>query len=76
MPHWSSKWRGRLNRVDVDSVLATECGDFTVTVKKSAIPHLKAWYGLFPARSVGPGQTVSLYYGTLVYSDLVNEKQK
>lgn len=72
----SQTWHVRLDRLDVDSMLAAECGALVVTIRKSGIPRPNAGLGLFTAKDFGTGKNIELYYGILVYSNLVNENQK
>lgn len=65
-----------LSQVDVNSLIEVECGTLDVTTKRSGILHTNVGLGLFAARSFGTAESIGLYYGTLKYSNLVNEKEK
>lgn len=61
MPLCSVTRRVHFNKVEKDVLIGAECGALAVTVKKSAISHLNAGFGLFAARRFGTGETVGPY---------------
>lgn len=76
-PHkWSRKWRQRLESSDMRALLAAESGALQLSVQPSSIKHPMAGRGLFSMRNIGAGETISYYYGSVVYSDLSGKPQK
>lgn len=57
-------------------MLAVGCCALTVTTRKSGTPHPVEGFWLFASRGFGAVETVGVYYGTPIYSSLVNKKQK
>lgn len=62
--------------MDVGSLLLMQCGALAVTIKWLWIPYRNAGWGLFAVNSFGTHKAIGHYYGSLIYSSLVSEKQK
>lgn len=70
MNRWSPEWVQRMNRSDVRALRAFEAAQRNLVVRKSGIRHPDAGLGVFAARPFAKGETITWYYGTLVYGDL------
>lgn len=70
------QWRGRLYSVDVKTILALDTSAEGFMMKNSRIPHYDVGPGLFVSRTIGKGEVVVHYYGSLVYVDLTIGREK
>lgn len=59
----------------VDMPLALYASAPKISVKKSTKPHPVAELGSFATKTIEEGEVVRHYYGSLVYSDLIEEQQ-
>lgn len=68
---WSDKWLGCLYSMDVDALLAHYKSDQGIKFKKSNIPHPDAVLNSFTSRTIGRGEIVRYYHGSLHYTTLL-----
>lgn len=56
-------------------MLAVECGAAGTFPRKKAVPHKHTGREVFTGHPIGAEEVVAYYYGKLVFSDLVRQKQ-
>lgn len=75
MDQWPAPLRGKLNLVDIRSLLSVESVTYGCRVSASSIKHDNAGVGVFTNRRIVEGEVVCYYYGTIVYHDLSGRKE-
>ncbi|CDF39110.1 adenine specific DNA methyltransferase [Chondrus crispus] len=73
---WKRELQGRFHQTDVHALRAIEAVQFGVALAPSSVRHPKAGLGLFATRTFDVDDDICLYYGTLVYHDLIRSKSK
>lgn len=72
---WPEKYHGLLQQVDISTLRTVDACCQGLIVAPSTIKHPNAGLGVFAAKSFQKGQTVSKYFGTIVYHDLSRRKE-
>lgn len=62
--------------MDVETLLPVDMSAQENTTKKSAIPHLDLGLGLVGSSTIGKGNVVYYYNGSLVYANLAKNPRK
>ena len=70
MLQWSSEWNRRLNEMDPNVLLAHECTQRNIFIKKSLINSPLSGLGVFAGKTFAEGDIIGFYYGGIVYGDI------
>ena len=72
---WSALALAHVQGTDPSVLLALDCVEYGLMVRKSLIKHPSSGRGVFASKPIYQGNTIAYYYGALVYTNLSTRPQ-